>query len=107
MYLHGTPSPELFARERRAFSHGCIRIADPVAFAEHVLDGQDGWTRDAIESAMQGERTVHVPVARPVAVYVLYATVVVRGEDVRFYPDIYGHDALLARALQRQGRGDR
>ncbi len=107
VYLHGTPAPELFARERRDFSHGCIRIADPAAFAQHLLDGQGEWTRDAIESAMQGQRTIRVPVARPVAVYILYATVTARADGVRFYPDIYGHDALLARALERQRRGGR
>lgn len=100
VYLHGTPAQELFAQVRRDFSHGCIRVEDPLTLAEHALAGQDGWDRDAIERAMQGDRTLRVGIARPVAVYVLYASVVVRdGAEVHFYPDIYGHDATLARQL--------
>jgi murein L,D-transpeptidase YcbB/YkuD len=100
VYLHGTPAQELFAATRRDFSHGCIRVEDPTALAELVLRGQPGWDRAAIEAAMQGTRTLRVKLDRPVAVYVLYATVTVGGDGtVRFYPDLYGRDAALERAL--------
>ena len=100
VYLHGTPAQELFARTRRDFSHGCIRVEEPSAHAEFVLAGQDGWNPTTVGEAMQGSSTLRVALARPVTVYVLYATVVV-GEDgtVQFHPDLYGHDAVLARAL--------
>lgn len=94
VYLHGTPAQGLFARARRDFSHGCIRIENPAALAEWVLDGQEGWDGSAIAAAMTtGMKSRRVPLARPVPVYMLYATAVV-GDDglVRFYPDIYGHD---------------
>ena len=102
VYLHGTPAPELFARTRRDFSHGCIRIADPAALAELVLRDQPEWNRAAIDSAMRGDRTIHVPLAQPVAVFILYATTVAQPDgSVAFYPDLYRHDAALARALAR------
>lgn len=102
VYMHGTPARALFARARRDFSHGCIRVEDPTALAEHVLRGQTEWSRGAIEAAMNGDSTVHIPLARPVGVYILYATAVAGdGGAIRFHADLYGHDARLERALAR------
>ena len=58
VYMHGTPAPQLFSRYRRDFSHGCVRLEDPVALAEWVLNDQPEWTRDRILTAMQGSATV-------------------------------------------------
>jgi len=100
VYMHGTPLQELFASSRRDFSHGCIRVEEPNDLAELVLRGQAGWDREAIDSVARGTRTVHVPIARPVTVLVLYATAVTTdGGTVSFYPDLYRHDAALERAL--------
>ncbi|MBV9880701.1 MAG: L,D-transpeptidase family protein [Gemmatirosa sp.] len=100
VYLHGTPARQLFAQTRRDFSHGCIRVEDPAALAELVLRGQAGWDRAAVDAAMRGGPTRRVAIERPLGVFVLYATVM-PGDDgvVHFYPDIYGHDAALERAL--------
>lgn len=101
VYLHGTPSTELFEHTRRDFSHGCIRVEHPAALASFVLDDSLRWTRAAIDSAMQHDSTLHVPLQQPVGVYVLYVTTVVDQQGrVRFYPDLYGRDAALARALR-------
>ncbi len=100
VYMHGTPEQELFSHARRDFSHGCIRVENPTALAEHVLGGLPAWDRPAIERAVQGDRTIRVPLARPVEVYVLYGTAVVQADGVvYFYDDLYGHDKTLARAL--------
>ena len=100
VYLHGTPAQQLFAESRRDFSHGCIRTERPTDLAELVLRDQAPWDRQAIDSAMNGEKTLHVPVVRPFTVYVLYATTLVDNQgEVRFYPDLYRHDATLERAL--------
>jgi L,D-transpeptidase YcbB len=102
VYMHGTPAPELFARTRRDFSHGCVRVADPAALAGFVLD-QPAWTRERIEAAMGGAETVRVPLARPVSVFVFYTTAIVRSEGtVAFFEDVYGEDRRLARALGRR-----
>jgi murein L,D-transpeptidase YcbB/YkuD len=103
VYLHGTPVQALFARPRRDFSHGCVRVEDPVALAEWVLREQPGWTRERIVAAMNGERTQAVALERPRPV-VLYYVSALAGRDgtVRFAQDVYGHDLRLERALADQ-----
>ncbi len=103
VYLHDTPSKALFRRSRRDFSHGCIRVADPPALAEFVLNGQAGWTRERIEAAMKkGPNNHRVDLQTPVPVYVLYATVVVEADgQVDFFDDIYSHDATLGALLAK------
>lgn len=103
VYLHGTPAKRLFARARRDFSHGCIRVEDPVALGAYVLRGLPGWDAARVSEAMHrgpADRTVHLPEAIPV--YILYVTAVARPNgEVSFYEDLYGHDAELARLLDR------
>jgi murein L,D-transpeptidase YcbB/YkuD len=108
VYMHGTPAQRLFAQSRRDFSHGCVRVEDPVALAEWVLAGMDGWTRDRIVSSMQGEHTFELTLDRPIQVVLLYTTTAVMPEDgtIHFAHDIYREDAALERALgARRGRG--
>jgi murein L,D-transpeptidase YcbB/YkuD len=101
IYLHSTPAQSLFARSRRDFSHGCVRVADPVALAEWVLKDQPQWTRERIVAAMQETPSLRVNLTRPVPVLLYYVTALVSPEDGRlhFSDDIYGHDKKLARAL--------
>jgi murein L,D-transpeptidase YcbB/YkuD len=100
VYMHGTPAQALFARERRDFSHGCIRVERPAELAEFVLSRQAGWTPGRIEAAMNGRRTLHVDVVPPVPVMVFYTTAIVRADGtVEFFDDVYGLDAALERAL--------
>ena len=100
IYLHGTPATELFSRSRRDFSHGCIRVEDPLALAVWVLRDNPEWTTDRMRTVMSGEKTIRVNLARPIPVLVLYGTAVVMEDgEVRFFDDIYGLDADLERAL--------
>lgn len=100
VYMHDTPTKSLFARARRDFSHGCIRLEHAADLAEWLLPDQDGWTREKIEAAMQGEETFSVKLRQPVPVMTMYLTAVVAaGGEVRFYEDIYGDDATLEREL--------
>jgi L,D-transpeptidase YcbB len=106
IYLHATPARGLFARSRRDFSHGCIRVGDPEALAEFVLRGRAQWTADAIGEAMTSgvNRTVALPV--PVPVIMFYTTAIVDREgSMRFLPDIYDQDRVLAAALRGHGAG--
>ena len=102
VYLHDTNAKGRFASERRDFSHGCIRVADPVALVRHVLRHQPEWTPERIEAAMNAERPLQVNLERPIPVLVVYATAVAR-EDGRLnlYPDVYGLDKELAALLDR------
>ncbi len=100
VYLHDTPSRELFARARRDFSHGCVRVERPVQLAEWSLRGTDSWTTAKIRAAMHGKKTFQVDLKNPVPVLLVYATaIVMRDGEVHFTPDIYHQDALLENRL--------
>lgn len=99
VYLHGTPQQKLFERTRRDFSHGCIRVEDPVALGVWVLRDNPGWTEERIREAMEG-KTRQVNLTRTIPVIVFYSTAVVRENgEVNFFADIYKLDAELQRAL--------
>lgn len=103
VYLHDTPEKSYFSRTRRDLSHGCIRVADPMALARYVLRDQPQWTEERILAAMAGEEPVTVPLLRPIPVLIGYATAVAtESGDVIFYPDIYQLDGELD-TLLRQG----
>lgn len=101
VYMHDTPAQTLFARSRRDFSHGCIRVEDPVALVEWVLGDASTWPRGQILAAMQGPDNRRVTLSRPVQVLVFYLTAAVMPDDgaLHFAEDIYGHDARLDRVL--------
>lgn len=101
IYLHHTPSPGLFNRTRRDFSHGCVRIEEPVALALWVLHDQPEWTEARVRQSMGRPRPVIARLTEPVPVLLLYQTAVADGDTVHFVPDLYGQDALLERALQQ------
>ncbi len=103
VYMHGTPAQALFSRSRRDFSHGCVRVEDPVALAEWALQDRPEWTRDRILLAMAGNETLHVRLPRPIQVVLFYTTAAVTSEDglLHFADDIYRHDVRLDRALAR------
>ena len=101
VYLHSTPAKSLFARTRRDFSHGCIRVADPVGLADWVLEDQPEWDRPAIQRAMGEGGPTRVQVKRPIPVFIIYTTALVDGTTglLYFWDDIYGGDAKLAASL--------
>ena len=103
VYLHSTPSQSLFARSRRDFSHGCIRVEKPAELAAWALRNNPDWTLERVKEAMQsGPNDVTVKLARPVPVFIVYATALAyENGEVHFYDDIYGHDADLAQALAK------
>lgn len=102
VYLHSTPAQRLFAEPRRAFSHGCVRVSDPVALAAAVLQGTPGeWTPEKIRASMDGDTTFRVPLARPVHVLIVYGTAIASEDGaVHFFRDIYGFDARLEQLLE-------
>lgn len=100
VYLHDTPSRGLFARSRRDFSHGCIRVEKPVELAEWVLQGRADWPPARMREAMAGRRETPVRVEPPVPVVIFYATAMARPDGtISFVPDLYGYDEKLERAL--------
>jgi L,D-transpeptidase YcbB len=100
VYMHGTPAMELFSQPRRDFSHGCIRVEDPVALAAWLLQDQPEWTSDHIRAATVADKTFRVDLKRPVPVLIVYGTAVTMEDgEIHFFRDIYGQDAALEQAL--------
>ena len=100
VYMHDTSARRLFAKVRRDFSHGCIRLEKPVELAEWVLREQSGWSPDRIAAAIKGTAPISVRVKHPIQVVMMYSTAVVMPNgEVRFFPDIYGEDQLLDKEL--------
>ncbi len=102
VYLHDTPAKDLFQQPKRAFSHGCIRVARPQEVAAYVLGGEaKGWDEDRVKAVIaEGKsRIVHLESSLPI--YILYHTAVVNpnNNELYFYNDIYGRDAILEKAL--------
>jgi murein L,D-transpeptidase YcbB/YkuD len=104
IYLHHTPTVGLFARERRDFSHGCIRVEDPVGLARFVMDGMPGWDEDRIRAQMAAGTSTTVALREPLPVLIAYATALVAQGRPRFLPDVYGLDARLQAALDARPR---
>ncbi len=104
IYLHDTPSRELFNRPLRTLSHGCVRVENPHQLADFVLDGQDGWDQGKIREAMENpkaKRGQMVSLEHPVPVYLLYLTSFVRDGELHIRNDPYGKDR---RAMRRLGK---
>jgi murein L,D-transpeptidase YcbB/YkuD len=102
VYLHSTPSTELFSRSRRDFSHGCVRVQDIVGLAQWVLRDKPEWTKERIEAAMNGDHSEQINLAKPIPVLILYGTAVaLENGEVRFFEDIYGYDAELKDVLAK------
>ena len=93
VYLHDTPTDALFNKEKRTFSHGCIRIEKPVALAEYVLQDTAHWTPERIRTAMNSRREQSVKVKHPIPVHIGYWTAWVEKDgSIIYFDDPYGLD---------------
>jgi len=102
VYMHDTPAPEFFAKSRRDFSHGCVRLEHPAELAAWVLRNNPEWNMERIRAAMNGETTQQVRLTHPIPVVIVYGTAIVTEDGVvHFFDDIYGHDAALDKALAK------
>jgi murein L,D-transpeptidase YcbB/YkuD len=103
VYLHSTPSPQLFSQTRRDFSHGCIRVEHPAELAAWVLRDKPDWNVQRSRAAMQsGKDNEQVNLTNPVPVLILYGTAIVDPSgQVLFFDDIYGYDDELREVLAK------
>lgn len=96
IYLHDTPNDELFKKDVRAFSHGCIRLEKPAELAQWVL----GWPADRVQQAMQnGPNNKQVNLPRKIPVYIVYFTTFVENGQLGFGNDLYERDNKLVSEL--------
>lgn len=99
VFLHDTPHKKNFDLERRALSHGCIRVDDATGFAARVLG--EPWDKEMIEQLVETETTVTIDLPSPVPVYVVYFTAMTNAAgEIATYPDIYGLDEFLTVGAQ-------
>jgi murein L,D-transpeptidase YcbB/YkuD len=96
IYLHDTPNHELFSKDVRAFSHGCIRVEKPKELAQWAL----GWTIDKVDSAMAGADNHQVNLPTKLPVYIVYFTAYVSNGELYFGNDLYDRDSKLVTALE-------
>lgn len=97
IYFHDTPAKGLFNRDNRAYSHGCIRLSDPVKMASWLLEDNTKWTAEKIDSAMNLAKEKYVKLENAVPVMITYYTAWVdKNGALQFRKDIYGHDSKLA-----------
>jgi murein L,D-transpeptidase YcbB/YkuD len=100
VYLHDTPSQNLFESERRAFSSGCIRTERPFELVDLLLAPSGRWDRAAIDAEVDSGKTRTIALAKPVPILLMYWTVDRNDRgDILFKPDPYGRDPKLLQAL--------
>lgn len=98
VYLHDTPSRHLFAQTPRAFSHGCIRLHEPLDFAAYLLKDL-GYTRAKIDQLVAGNNNQSITLPTPIPIYITYFTTWADEGGAYFYDDVYSRDATVAKAL--------
>lgn len=105
IYLHDTPSKSLFNESKRAFSHGCIRLAEAKKMATYLLRNDSTWTDRKITEAMNSGKEKFVTLKETIPVFIGYFTAWVNSKgELNFREDVYGHDKKLAEHLFANGQ---
>lgn len=100
IYMHDTPSKNLFNETDRDFSHGCIRIEQPLRLAEFLLKADTIWTSERIGSTMESGKETFVKLKQRTPIFIAYFTCWVDGAGkLNFRNDIYGHDEKMEKLL--------
>jgi murein L,D-transpeptidase YcbB/YkuD len=100
VYMHDTTQRDLFSRSQRLFSHGCLRVQNPMKLAEVILAYDKGWSRDRISAIVARKSTTDVTLDKSVPVHIVYFTATADHDGrVATHPDVYGIDARVASAL--------
>ena len=100
IYLHDTPSKNLFKEDKRAFSHGCIRVAEPKKLAMYLLRYDPQWNEKAVTQAMNSGKEQYVTLKKSVPVFITYFTSWVdRQGNLNFRNDVYNRDSRLAEMI--------
>ncbi|MBR9649885.1 L,D-transpeptidase family protein [Thalassovita aquimarina] len=104
VYLHDTPAKSLFARETRAFSHGCIRLQDPFEFAYALLARQSDDPQGQFHSVLKTGRETKIDLEQHIPVHIIYRTATVPAKGKAHYRrDVYGRDGRIWKALEQAG----
>jgi murein L,D-transpeptidase YcbB/YkuD len=100
IYFHDTPSKSLFGKDNRAFSHGCVRLAEPKKLAQYLLRNNPEWTSAKIDAAMNAGQEKYVTLKKSVPVLIAYLTAfVARDGKLNLRNDVYNMDTRLGRMM--------
>ena len=100
VYMHDTPERNLFNNGVRAFSHGCMRVQNPIRLAEVLLAHDKGWSSDKVQSMVRQSGTSDVKLSTEIPVHVTYFTASVDDDGrLSYKADLYGLDSRVASAL--------
>jgi L,D-transpeptidase YcbB len=100
MYFHDTPSKSLFGQDKRAFSHGCVRLAEPQKMAEWLLRDDSKWPKEKIVTAMNQTHETSVKLKEAIPVFIIYYTSWVDTDgQLNFRDDVYQHDKELMQKM--------
>ncbi|SFM21354.1 L,D-transpeptidase family protein [Shimia aestuarii] len=104
IYLHDTPAKNLFAREVRAYSHGCIRLHQPFEFAYTLLSKQVENPKEYFHQRLKTNRETQVDLETQIPVHIIYRTAYTEPKGpVQYRRDVYGRDAKIWAALANEG----
>lgn len=102
IYMHDTSSRWLFTEGSRNFSHGCIRLQNPLAFVEKVFNGKNGFSKERVQQVINANQQAHYTFPEPITLYVTYRTVTANSDGVpTFRDDVYGRDRRVVRAMAK------
>ena len=104
IYLHDTNHREMFEKDERALSSGCIRVSQPEKLADFILNKNDKWSWSGMEKMIGSGKMRDVPTKESVPVFITYQTVWLDSEGRLVYgTDVYGQDAKLSEMLKKSG----
>jgi murein L,D-transpeptidase YcbB/YkuD len=102
IYMHDTATRWLFTEGSRNFSHGCIRLQNPLDFVEKVFKGRSGFDKEKVRAVINAQQQVHYAFPESVTLYVTYRTVSIGSDGAPvFRDDVYGRDKRVVQAMAR------
>jgi murein L,D-transpeptidase YcbB/YkuD len=102
IYMHDTANRWLFTEGSRNFSHGCIRLQNPLDFAEKAFGGRNGFSKERVRQVIDAGQQAHYTFPEPITLYVTYRTVTADAAGVpTFRDDVYGRDRRVVRAMAK------
>lgn len=100
IYLHDTPSRNIFNESSRAFSHGCIRVQNPLKLAQFILRNNPNWNLEKLQSSVKNKKTTNIQIKPTLPVYIVYFTAWIGNSgEINFRKDLYNMDSQLEKEI--------
>lgn len=100
IYLHDTPSRNIFNESNRAFSHGCIRVQNPLKLAQFILRNNPNWNLEKLQSSVKNKKTTNIQIKPTLPVYIVYFTAWIGNSgEINFRKDLYNMDSQLEKEI--------